>query len=169
MKTQILVAIALQLLILVNADDNCTLTIDQLNNQVLKSQFSKLCKNCFTSDVKLTIQSNTKQITSLKLTAVDVNDPVQSITLQPAQSSLTISPSFLIQYQSGGTYEKFNFLTECQAMVTDNGELLCRLTFNAKVNGDYQFFTLNKGLTNNSLVLKNLSYVALIFCMILIF
>ncbi|KAL4465199.1 hypothetical protein ABPG74_001913 [Tetrahymena malaccensis] len=167
MKTQILVAIALYLLILVSADDNCTFTIDQLNNQVLKTIIRESCKACFTSNVKLTIQSNTQQITSLKLTSINVNDLVQSTTLQPAQKSLTISPQFYIQYQSGGGYEAFNFMTSCKTKEV-KGNLVYSLTFNAKVNNNYQYFELNNGYSD-SLILKNLSYVALILSMILIF
>ncbi|KAL4482153.1 hypothetical protein ABPG72_014966 [Tetrahymena utriculariae] len=168
MKSQFLVVFALQLLILVIAGDNCTFTIDQLNNQVLKTQISQSCKNCFTSDVKLAIQSNTQQITSLKLTAVDANDPVQSTTLQPAQQSLTISPYFLIQYQSAGTYEAFNFMTSCKPKEL-NGNRVYSLQFNSKVNGNYQFFELDNGYTSNSLILKNISYIALVINLILLF
>ncbi|EAR94778.1 hypothetical protein TTHERM_00675510 (macronuclear) [Tetrahymena thermophila SB210] len=168
MKSQLLVAFAIQLLLLVNADDNCNFTIDQLNNQVLKTKISSSCNNCFTSDVKLTIQSNTQQIISLKLTAIDASDPVQQTTLKPAEKSLTINPFFLIQYQSGGTYEAFNFMTTCQTKQI-NGNLVYNLVFNAKVNDNYQFFELNNGYTTNSLILQSLSYVALVLGVALLF
>ncbi|KAL4461628.1 hypothetical protein ABPG74_016252 [Tetrahymena malaccensis] len=168
MKSQFFLVIALQLLILVSADNNCTFTVDQLNNQVLKTQISQSCKNCFASDVKLTIQSNTQSITSLKLTSVKTSDPVQSTTLQPAQESLTISPSFYVQYQSGDKYEAFNFMTQCDSKQV-NGNLIYSLTFKAKVNGNYQFFNLNNGYNSNSSILKNLSFAAFVLCMILIF
>ncbi|KAL4461626.1 hypothetical protein ABPG74_016250 [Tetrahymena malaccensis] len=180
MKQQFFLVIALQLLILVSADNNCKFTVNQLNNQVLKTQISQSCKNCFTSDVKLTIESNTQSITSLKLTSVKASDRVQSTTLQPAQQSLTISTSFYVEYQSGDNYEAYNFMTKCESKEV-KGNLVYSLTFKAKVNGNYQIFTLNNGYPSNSSILKSLgyasnssilksvSYAAFVLCMILIF
>ncbi|EAR94772.1 transmembrane protein, putative (macronuclear) [Tetrahymena thermophila SB210] len=168
MKVQFLITFTAYLLILTSAtDENCTFTIDQLNNKVLKTVLVKDCNNCFTSDVTLTIQSNSQQITSLKLTAVESSSPVQSVTLQPATKSLTINTNFSIDYPTPGGFSFSNLIISCNTKLI-SGKLYYDLTFQPKVNGQFQIFTLNNGITS-SLLVKSVAYISMIICIVLFF
>ncbi|EAR94779.2 transmembrane protein, putative (macronuclear) [Tetrahymena thermophila SB210] len=168
MKVQFLIVLTAYLLILTSAfDDNCAFRIDQLNNKVLKTVIIKDCKKCFTSDVTLTIESNSEQITSLKLTAVESSSSVQSVTLLPMSDSLTIDPSLQLYYPSPSGYTFSNFITACRTKQI-NGQLTYDLTFMPKVNGKDQTFILNNGYTS-SLLLKSVAYVSMIICIVLFF
>ncbi|EAR94771.1 hypothetical protein TTHERM_00673460 (macronuclear) [Tetrahymena thermophila SB210] len=169
MKIQVLITFIAYLLILTSADDqNCNFTVDQLNNKVLKTVPVKDCTNCFTSDVTLTIQSNSQQITSLKLTAVESSSPVQSVTLQPAGKSLILNTSFSIYYPLPIGYSQSNFITSCKTKQTNGQIVSFELTFSADINDHYQNFTLNNGYTSG-LLLKSVASISMIICFVLFF
>ncbi|EAR94781.1 hypothetical protein TTHERM_00675540 (macronuclear) [Tetrahymena thermophila SB210] len=165
-----IIAIAIQLLILVSASDqNCNFSVSQLNNKVLKLTQQTKCDKCFTSDVKLTIQSNSQQITSLTLTATSSSSPVKTLILQPFTKSLTLSPSFMVEIGSmtSGDYYSYNFIDQCNAKQV-NGNLVYDLQFKAKVNGNMQYFELNNGTSGNSSTTK-ISFILFILSLYLIF
>ncbi|EAR88628.1 transmembrane protein, putative (macronuclear) [Tetrahymena thermophila SB210] len=163
MKKQILLTLAFYLLLIANAsdnDDDCSFTVDQLNNQILKPD-STDCQNCFTSDVTMSIQADSQQITSITLTANDKSSPLQQLNLQPAEKSLTIDTSFRLQGQN--MLYGYNFMNLC-ATSKVNGKLTYVLGFQAKVQNTYQtFFLSSEG------VVLNLSYLILALCSILLF
>ncbi|EAR94774.1 hypothetical protein TTHERM_00673490 (macronuclear) [Tetrahymena thermophila SB210] len=169
MKLSFLITFTAYLLILTSAaDNNCNFTIDQLNNKVLKTFKTQDCDNCFTSDVTLTIQSNSKQITSLKLTAVESSSPLQILTLQPFSETLILNTSFSIYYPLPNGFSTENLITSCQTKQI-NGKIAFDLTFMPKVNDHYyQIFTLNNGYTS-SLLLKSVASISMIICILLFF
>ncbi|KAL4469407.1 hypothetical protein ABPG74_004660 [Tetrahymena malaccensis] len=164
MKQRIALIFGLCFLLVVNADDDCIFTIDQLNNQTLK--LGSYCQGCFTSDVIMTIQSNQQQITSITLTAKDTSSNPSKVKLIPSSKSLTIDSNFLISYQTSFSFSEYNFMSQCQTKKV-NGKLTYNIVFNARVESKYQFFVLNNGFSNGMHL--TLSYLILCLCYILLF
>ncbi|KAL4483189.1 hypothetical protein ABPG74_019215 [Tetrahymena malaccensis] len=143
------------------SDDNCDFTVDQLNNQVLKTDTD--CKNCFTKDAVMTIQANSNQIISITLTEKETGN--QQI-LKPAQKSLIINSDFMIIDQSSFSFSSaYNFMIQCKTNKI-NEKLTYKLTFKVKIPDSYQFFDLNNGGTIK--IVLNFSYLilGLIFCLL---
>ncbi|EWS74532.1 transmembrane protein, putative (macronuclear) [Tetrahymena thermophila SB210] len=96
--------------------DQCNLSIDQLNNQIIYPIMENCSKQlCFYGNTTLTIQYESIRINSITLKATNKTSQLTQLVLKtpPSQNLLTINSQFLVnitdQY-SQGSYSFINLL-----------------------------------------------------------